>query len=542
MAMFHRSKTKRGVRSEMHPHRARSRRLGIELLETRRLLSNNQLDYTIWNLDALKNDYAVISQGTAIADSLAAMPQHDDSSGAGLNVEWVQVPGLFLSPGEADALAYRHWRSAMTSGTLAKEELVPLYTQWRDNAGRFSGLDSAPVFAVGIIRSDFAGLNDSDSIVSSGNSFFEMPSISVLHASFDSSAGIFTFQSSTWRDKIQSRGNSLIAGVADADVPSLASDSDGDLLTDRDSALDWNPSPPSNGISLTPVAPTSSELLDSTPTEPTASLDDSIDDLLSENVILVDQDSVDLFDSANAPPSSIESTLGLDSDNTEFVSTFDSATEGGMVSVETIVAAVAEGSLPVAPSFSQIAANGEDLGIGGELARVAVMELIDGATEPTAPALGHDTITVLAMNDAAGAVMQFVTSRGAQRTTGEWIADVEDVVNQVGATMAMLLPVDAAPIAGLAAAAESLLAAIALPGVSGPVADASQDSLNTDAAAEGARDTLFSEMGEDREGAWAAIGREHLAWLAVVPVAALLAAERRRKAEAKAAPAPVAIS
>ena len=180
--------TRRQYRFDAATHafrRPASRRLAVETLESRLLLSGTQLDYSIWNLDSIQQNYAVISQGGTLpaAELSASTPANYRAPGVTtLNVGWVVVPGLRTSPANADMLALSHFRAAISQGTFTADEIVPLYTQWRNNLGSTSGLDSAPVYAVGILNSP------STTIV--GNLTDSLTDVDLVNASVGSQVGV----------------------------------------------------------------------------------------------------------------------------------------------------------------------------------------------------------------------------------------------------------------------------------------------------------------------------------------------------------------
>ena len=85
--------------------RSRSRRLTIEAMESRLLLSGNQasdgdLDYAIWNLDSIQNNYAIISQGESLPAAPSSTSNTIGPAGAQLDVSWVTVPRITLDVGD----------------------------------------------------------------------------------------------------------------------------------------------------------------------------------------------------------------------------------------------------------------------------------------------------------------------------------------------------------------------------------------------------------------------------------------------------------
>jgi hypothetical protein len=139
-----------------HRHRldaaskVRSRRLAIESMESRLLLSGTQLDYTIWNLDSLQANYAVISQGGTLPRAPSSTSSGGRATGAPVDVDWVVVPGMTLSPADAAALSYRHYRDAMSQGVVDFQQSSALFQEWQAGFSADPTGPAAAIYAVGI--------------------------------------------------------------------------------------------------------------------------------------------------------------------------------------------------------------------------------------------------------------------------------------------------------------------------------------------------------------------------------------------------------
>ena len=81
--------------------RPASRRLAVETLESRVLLSGTQLDYIIWNLDSIQTELCSYLAGRHVARGRIVRFDHDELPRSGvttLNVGWVIVPGFTNEP------------------------------------------------------------------------------------------------------------------------------------------------------------------------------------------------------------------------------------------------------------------------------------------------------------------------------------------------------------------------------------------------------------------------------------------------------------
>jgi hypothetical protein len=165
------------------------------------------------------------------------------------------------------------------------------------------------------------------------------------------------------------------------------------------------------------------------------------------------------------------------------------------------------------------AGDGEEL--IGDLARVAVMELIEGAEEPMAPVLKGDHVAVLAAHDAAGSVQLTKVARG--ESTGDR-SIVQTFAEQAGAAVAMVMPVSPSYLAALVTSVSDVFAAVAF----GETSDAAGEAAIFGATAgDASRDEAFADWDglaedlplskEDDDG---------FSYLSTLPLVGALAIER----------------
>jgi hypothetical protein len=137
-----------------------------------------------------------------------------------------------------------------------------------------------------------------------------------------------------------------------------------------------------------------------------ANLTQAAADLLAQDIIIADnspansetvgEDSKDAITSAAVEPT--QSVADTNAGDANVVASTDVPTDGGMVSIEEIVAAV-QGA-PTDSGDTLYASAESETQIAGELTRVAVMELIEGEADPAATGAGNAYVGVVATNDA----------------------------------------------------------------------------------------------------------------------------------------------
>ncbi len=131
--------------------RSFARRMAIESLESRLLLSGTQLDYEIWNLDSIQSNYAVISPGDifTLSDS-APFPSYDFDQPPTDHFRWLPVPDITLDVDQALDLSYQQLQAAVDRGILAPQRGSELAAQLRNELLLSSRLPSLPVYANGL--------------------------------------------------------------------------------------------------------------------------------------------------------------------------------------------------------------------------------------------------------------------------------------------------------------------------------------------------------------------------------------------------------
>jgi hypothetical protein len=260
-------------------------------------------------------------------------------------------------------------------------------------------------------------------------------------------------------------------------------------------------------------------------------LNTTIDQLLAEDAILAESAGGAVAENAasGAGTQVVDAggeSLGIDSaGETAAAPAANLLAEGGMVPVESIVGAVASGDMEIAPAGEQLAGAGDGAELIGDLARVAVMELIEGAEEPMAPVLEGDSVTgnrvaVLAAHDAAGSVQLAKVARG-ESTGGRSIA--QTFAEQAGAAVALVMPVSPSYLAALVTSVSDVFAAVAFGETSDSAGEAailsSEAGRATHDEAFAAWDGLVDELPTSKED-------DGFSYLSTLPLVGALAIER----------------
>ena len=616
------SKTTRHETDAAAPLFGRSRRLAIEVDGKPADALGNQIDYSIWNLDSIQNNYAVISQGGTLPAETAGAANDSVSAGSQLNVSWVQVPGLTLSPNDAAALAYRHYREAVSQGVVNYQVSSALYEQWKSGFAYDPNATRVPVYALGfsqtggnlggLLNDSFGGF-DSDSSVDDvfttpvvpplGPTIsFDLGGLTVLDSSgqpfspsptrpSDGFVSVVTFDtlgshgdrltSIPWRDSINLTNDfadgpftreflnlstnfqntldvSLDTALASPVVETVASDNSLDQVGMEErgeasvvegriglttgastiiSAIDAtllvvnskvgtvgvdDVVPQSAGAIITTVV----DALAATPrnqSAPQTDLDAVIDQLVSGGVILVRSgDETAVENSSLGDQTEIVSTSGESSTHQADFSEGEVAAEpevellaeGGMVPVEVLVATVSNGSLEISYGQDQLAGAGEASDVVGELARVAVMELIEGATEPMAPVVDGDHVALVAVRDGMVSERAFALARSEFAAADRSL--VRAFAQQAGAAIALAMPVNPDYVVALVSSISDVLTGVVV-GEEGASDESSGDEARREAFAQ------FEDSDLDSEPA---PSESSLDWLDAAPLVALLACER----------------
>lgn len=584
------------------------------------MLSGNQIDYSIWNLDSIQNNYAVISQGGTLPVVNAPVLNSNDSVsdsdsdtlngqiGGQLDVGWVEVPGLFLNRQQASVLAYRHFQDAVQSGIVSLDVSTRLYDQWKAGFTIDLTASRVPVFAIGF-GSQLSGLNgglgdyDLDSpggeVLSPASGFPALPyfndqlmigSTNALTSSLsefklhNTGAGLstsFSFSANRLEDSIEFfRSIDAAPGSLGGSVLSDARDIFADFQSTLDVALNdalSNPvvdvrlsddvtaigspatvtpkvfeslvtpainqsstSTATNSIAMGPAAPVSiiqvgaqivGQIVEHLQTPSTNDLNATVERLLAEDAILAENaGEVVVENAAGGNGTQLVNAggeaLGTDADS-ESAATQETSllAEGGMVPVESIVGAVSSGDLEIAPTGEQLAGAGDGAELMGDLARVAVMELIEGAEEPMAPVLEGDSVTgnhvaVLAAHDAAGSVQLAKVARGE---SADDRSIVQTFAEQAGAAVALVMPVSPSYLSALVTSVSDVFAAVAF----GETSDAASDAAIAGAEAGNAtRDEAFAAWDGIADDSPTSKEDDGFSYLSTLPLVGALAIER----------------
>ena len=506
------------------------------------LLSGTQLDYSIWNLDSIQANYAVISQGGTLPRLPSSTSSAASPTAAPIEVDWVAVPNMTLSPADAAALSYRHYRDAMSQGVINFEQSSSLYQEWRAGFPIDPSSPTAPVYAVGI-----RDITAPPSIGSVGG-------ILTTDAAFDlgpSAANLNVLPSTIPSLDLSGSQSSLVLVEAN-----LSANSTGNLSSFHLNGSGYTVSSgrgvvgddlylhgnldgsltnlyPTVDTSTLVVAPTGSTSIGVTPAWDLGYSGKGV------VVSVVDSDvqfqHPDLYDSSSdtslfngTSGSSIVVSAGNDEIGTpEFVTVADAdanghvafvASEGGEISIESLVdeientpdlvasenqrfaATRAAAEAPVEADATALA----DAGISGELARAIVFEVLDGESAPVVyAATGHavaPSTSVAVITDAVYRPATFHDGRSrAHRAANGWTAMASDNFRTGVAEVPGTVRSDGSPVDAAALAAGATSAA--------------------------GRSEVFSQWGngdQDRlerdDGSYA--------WLAASPLLAVLAAER----------------
>ena len=131
-----------------------------------------------------------------------------------------------------------------------------------------------------------------------------------------------------------------------------------------------------------------------------------------------------------------------------------------MISIDELVGAVSRGSMSGAPAAGHVALDNRETPIVGELARVTVMELIEGEADPAAPQSTADHTSLVAANDATLTRTKPEARRGAERTGSE--LGVKVFVEQAGLAAGIVAPVNPTYLAAIASSVSDAFSAAAL--------------------------------------------------------------------------------
>lgn len=539
----------------------RLRRLTVEAMESRLLLSGNQLtggeiDHSIWNLDSIgSNSYVVISPGDGAAPptiSTSGATATDDSPPLDYNLPWV-VRSDFVGPNSLDvgpAIGGSHgllvaWDNdtpgAMTavfanSSAMAIDtaqdgflrlvdlhDLLELRTQDRDGIFNRIADDSVITFdSIGqnlssnwlSIRSDVAaGLQPAGPGATAN--FLMIPSIetSLVHVSlvtpgaehFAGKPAVNTPVAENFAQRdfasafLTTNTPSASVNIDASQAESLLGPAAGNHAADADVTITV-PDPVADAIAHV-RQPTRDERLA-----------DAIDDLLSEETIIlstVGQSGTEYL--ASNSPTGLDAASNFHSSSqsdSELVIHAGQLADGGMIPIDVLVAAAGSDAESIlVDAGTELAATDRSTGALGELSRAAVMELIEGEAEPGA-AESADYVMVVAKRDA------------------DPLDAFRVVTRQAGVAFALAAPAGPTHLASITAVAvDAASRALATLVGNHLAAETTGELATTDAA----RHAAFSELGgaaDEVESTAELDGLHWNRWLAATPLAVAIACER----------------
>ncbi len=567
--------------------RSRSRRLTIEAMESRLLLSGNQtsggdLDYSIWNLDSIQNNYAIIAQDDSLpaassstASAAGSGREFNLLSGSSLigsvstvyiappllnSLGWsspspsldltttqydymprgldddVRSSGEFDRDGKVTANDYMVWRDVVGASDMLA------YNNWQENFGKSYILDSIidnslsdslTVDRGGVLdpqhtlSNDFTATNDTSTsngpltagfdamLGSQGDIFVNVTTL--IHKLYPGESPVdaspLTGEAIADQRLVVTIGPVTIVTANDANFATWHSA----LIVDADGGA--HP----RVLSRAAVLPDRQSKADD-------DLAEAIDELLSEDVILVDHSGQAASETiADATPMDVAGSTEIASAgaSADGDARIDQLAEGGLISVEDIVGAVARGSAGTVPASTQIASDGPSDGASaelvGELSRIAVMELIEGEAEPGTPQAAADHVSLLATGDGNG-----IDAAEAEQTAA--LRAFQVIAEQAGTVTAMIVPVNSAFVATIVDAASDAFMAV----VGMDLADLSGETASESASvADTARGEAFSQWGDESGESQAATESESSRWLDAAPLLVALACERAVAAKKK---------
>ena len=222
------------------------------------------------------------------------------------------------------------------------------------------------------------------------------------------------------------------------------------------------------------------------------------------------------------PPPEILLNSSAAADDTLVVSTADVPAEGGMIPIQQIVGELAGETIAATTTGEPMAPVDDAAEITGELARVAVMELIQGEADPAAPQPTADHTYLVTANDAAITPASTEARRDSGRTASQ--SAIKAFAEQAGLATSMIAPVNPVYLAAMAQAANDAFAAVVGADLTGRLGDAALESVPP---ANAARSEAFSQWGDDeRNEPRAEAVDQSNRWLDATPILLVLACER----------------
>jgi hypothetical protein len=524
--MFNTRRNRRRPVAQSAPY-SRARRLRIEAMESRLLLSGNQLtggdlDTTIWHLTP-DQEYVVIAD-----DSSYAPETNVTGSNATDGTPAVQNPGN-NNLGYYGVAGLIHWDDTavgLSSDThsyrfvLKPGELTSLFDDRDANADYVLQLENEAGLQLraklNLLQNSlqtsaldyFHEVLSSDSLLSSG-SFGPGVNLGIgsgVVTSSSPAAPVVELVITKSFDSATIDGSLTGSGITVAYV-SIAPTTESKLADSK--PTDANVAVPQVGSVVDVLAANPAKVVERVtilPEQQTANneiLSETIDDLLSGDTIIAapsDKSGHELFvDGTPAGPAD-NGSLGLAANGQPVdESAVEHIADGGMIPLDVIVAIATDHRQALATTDEQLALHGstdvDSNNLVGEMSRVAVMELIEGKPEPGAAPSSAEQVSLFASH-------------------------------QTGLAIGLVAPVDTSLLAGVASAARHAFATI--------VTTAGPSAAPTDSGAplEDARSQAFSQLGDDDDTEVTA-NPSAIGWLDAAPLVFALACERAIAARQK---------
>lgn len=519
------SRRRRADRRASSARRPKRRRLAFEQVESRLLLTGNNLDADTFNMDFLGNGYAIIApsdDGVSVTITRDAV-DHDSTSAA--------IGRDAISGSTLDYL----FRFSVTHDATNFAEFKPSVLSTLPGIGSiaFDPITMDAGTQLKLVRS--GGLFGSDLVPTSGlASNWTLVLVADVH----------TLSGGVLADRFQGHSLDLSGLPIDGALRSWFNEH---VYVEPGSGaiVDWS-TPLAGGSSgdsqtlATLALPTGS-------TGVIGQYNDTQTDVSQPNGGLWTQDSLDIDQwSSDQDETPVLNGGSPDGTRPEVVLTTSGTSngpivahapanphEGGMIPVQQIVGELARSTTLVAAREQRVAADQAETEITGEITRVAVMELIAGETEPAAPPSRVDHVSYLAAVDA--------THRG----DADWAARLFAKEAHLAATIA--LPVSPVSFAAVIAETGGTFSSLIGAGFSAAI---SGTNFAESPIAEAARSAAFSDWGADesdspRAEANAVAWSDTRHWLdSAAPILMALACERvvavkRKRREREAARVPV---
>ena len=204
--------------------------------------------------------------------------------------------------------------------------------------------------------------------------------------------------------------------------------------------------------------------------------------------------------------------------------------EGGMIPIQGIVAELAQETI-AAPAIERLAAVDAPAEISGELARVAVMELIAGEADPAAPKAAADHTFLVATADATFAPDRIAGDERLEPS--EALASLRVIAEQAGLAASLVAPANPIYLAALMSTASDAFAAAAMsaPLSANPVETAPADA-RSEAFSQWDDAAPHGRTAENEDGT----SYELLPLVGVLAMERIVASKRKQRQDAATAP------